>query len=204
MYKDLKTKQHISDRVSVEVKKEDARNLGNMIPDGSINHVITHPPYLNNYNYLLRDRLPLFFLEYFKTLSDENKMRDLIIGSVSNNRVYEKLASDIPEVEEIAEKVKSTGDMERCNAVLAYFDSMDLILEKLHNKLKENGYCAMLVGNSYVRGIMIPLDTIIVRIAEKNGFKLISNSVVRDRGNGAFQHLYNGKLYESIVILKCS
>jgi len=204
MYSDLKTKQLIPDKGDVEVKRGDARYLNDLIPDGSIDHVITHPPYVNNYNYLLHDRLPLFFLEYFRTLSDEKKMRDLIIGSVTNNKVSIEFSSDISEVQEIAENVKSTGDIERYKAVLEYFDSMNFFLKNLHNKLKNNGYCAMLVGNSYVRGVMIPLDIIMTKLAENNDFEVIKNSVVRDRGNGAFQHLYNGRLYESIVILKRS
>jgi len=202
MYSDLKTKQHTKDKGNVEVRRADVRSLNNLIPDRSIDHVITHPPYLNNYNYLLHDRLPLYFLEYFKTPSDEKKMRDLIIGSVTKNKVSVEFLSDIPEVQEIAEKVKNTEDIERYKAVLEYFDSMNLFLKNLHDKLKRNGYCAMLVGNSYVRGVMIPLDVTIAKIAEKIGFEVVEISVVRDRGNGAFQHLYNGKLYESVVLLK--
>jgi DNA modification methylase len=202
MYMDLKAKQHIRNKGEVEIREADARNLKNLFPDESVDHVITHPPYLNNYNYLLRDRLPLFFLEYFKTLSDEKKMRELIVGSITANKTFMMSALDIQEAYEVAEKVNSTGDAERYHAVLEYFYFMNSFLTNLHDKLKENGYCAMLVGNSYIRGVMVPLDVIIAKIAEKNGFKVIANSMVRDRGNGAFQHLYNGRLYESILILK--
>ncbi|MEM3697076.1 MAG: DNA methyltransferase [Candidatus Bathyarchaeia archaeon] len=202
MYSDLEAKQHLRNKGTVEIRKADARNLKNLVPDESIDHVITHPPYLNNYNYLLRDRLPLFFLEYFKTLSDEKKMRELIVGSVTNNKAFAEPALNIQEFYEIVERVKNTGDVERYYAVLKYFHFMDLFLTDLHNKLKRNGYCAMLVGNSYIRGVMIPLDVIIAKLAEKSGFKVFANSMVRDRGNGAFQHLYNGRLYENILILK--
>jgi tRNA G10 N-methylase Trm11 len=202
MYSDLEAKQHVRNRGIVEIKEADARNLKNLVPDESVDHVITHPPYLNNYNYLLRDRLPLFFLEYFKTLSDEKKMRESIVGSVTTSKNFMRSALDIQEAHEVAEKVKSTGDAERYHAVLEYFYFMTSFLTDLHDKLKENGYCAMLVGNSYIRGVMVPLDVIIAKIAEKSGFKVIANSMVRDRGNGAFQHLYNGRLYESILILK--
>jgi len=200
MYSDLETKQRMTSMSHVETKVEDARNLIS-VPDGSLDHVVTHPPYLNNYNYLLHDRLPMFFLEYFKTLSDEKKMRTLIMGSVDSNKPSAKL-SEIPIVQDIAKKVKKTRDKERYDAIIEYCSSMSLFFRNLHDKLREDGYCAMLVGNSYVRGVMVPLDVIIAKIAEQNGFLVVANSVVRDRGNGAFQHLYNGKLYESIVVLK--
>jgi hypothetical protein len=129
-------------------------------------------------------------------------MRELIVGSVTNSKTFAESTLHIQEFYEILEKVKNTGDVERHNAVLKYLHFMDSFLTDLHSKLKENGYCAMLVGNSYIRGVMIPLDVIIAKMAEKSGFKVIANSMVRDRGNGAFQHLYNGRLYESILILK--
>jgi hypothetical protein len=200
MYSDLEAKQRMTSMSHVETKVEDARNLIS-VPDGSLDHVVTHPPYLNNYNYLLHDRLPMFFLEYFKTLFDEKKMRILIMGSVDSNKPSAKLL-ETPIVQDIAEKVKKTRDKERYDAIIEYCSSMNLFFSNLHDKLREGGYCAMLVGNSYVRGVMVPLDTIIAKIAEQNGFLVVANSVVRDRGNGAFQHLYNGKLYESIVVLK--
>ena len=202
MCSDLRTKEHIREKGEVKVKRGDARNLDDLIPDSSIDHVITHPPYLNNYNYLLHDRLPLYFLDYFKTPSDEKKLRDLIVGSVTKNKAHKDFDPVTTEVQRIAQRVKNTGDTERYKAVLEYFDSMGLFLKNVYNKMNRNGYCAMLVGNSYVRGVMIPLDTLIADIAKKTGFQVVEISKVRDRGDGAFQHLYNGKLYESIVLLK--
>jgi len=202
MYSDLKAKQKIINRGNVMVKKGDIRDLLNLIPNKTVDHVITHPPYLNNYNYLLHDRLPLYFLDYFKTPNDEKKMRDLIIGSVTKNKISMEFSLDIPAMQEIAKKIKATGDLERYKAFLEYFDSMSFFLEKLHDKIKRNGYCAMLVGNSYVRGVMVPLDVIIADVAERAGFEVLGISKVRDRGKGAFQHLYNGNLYESVVLLK--
>ena len=202
MYSDLKTKQQIHEKGKVEVTRSDVRNLNNSISDNSIDHVITHPPYLNNYNYLLHDRLPLYFLDYFKTPSDEKKMRDSILGSVTKNKVTQNFMPVTGAVEKIAQRIKKTGDIERYKAVLEYFDTMNTFLETLFQKLKGNGYFAMLLGNSYVRGVMIPLDIVIAKMARKIGFQVVDVSKVRDRGNGAFQHIYNGKLYESVVLLK--
>jgi len=201
MYSDLKAKQRIKSKGQVEMKVADVRNLETLVPDGSLDHVVAHPPYLNNYNYLLHDRLPMFFLEYFKTIADEKEMRSRILGSVADGKPSAKLL-DIPIVQEIACQVKKTRDKKRHEAVIEYCWSMNSFFRGLHDKLREDGFCAMLVGNSYVRGVMVPLDIITVKIAEQNGFLAVENWVVRDRGNGAFQHLYNGKLYESIVILK--
>jgi len=202
MYSDLKIMQHMHQKGTVEVKRGDVRNLDILISDNSIDHVVTHPPYLNNYNYLLRDRLPLYFLDYFKTPSDEKKLRDLIVGSVTKNKRSQSFAPAIDEVKKIALRIEKTGDIERYKAVLEYFDTMNTFLETLSKKLRRRGYCAMLLGNSYVRGVMIPLDILIAKIAQRRGFRVIKVFKVRDRGNGAFQHLYNGKLYESIVLLQ--
>ena len=202
MYSDLKTKQHIHRKGKVKVKRSDVRNLDNLISDNSLDHVITHPPYVNNYNYLLHDRLPLYFLDYFKTPSDEKKLRESIIGSVTKNKVAQNFISIMDDVEKIAQRIKETGDIERYKAVLEYFDTMKSFLETLFQKLRKDGYCAMLLGNSYVRGVMIPLDILVAKIARKKGFHVVNVCRVRNRGNGAFQHLYNGSLYESVVLLK--
>jgi len=202
MYLDLKTKENIRDKGYVKIERGDIRDLDKLVPDKSVDHVITHPPYLNNYNYLLHDRLPLYFLDYFKTPLNERKLRDLIIGSVTKNKVTQNFIPVVDDVEKIAQRIEKFGDIERCKAVLEYFDTMESFLEMLFQKLRRNGYCAMLLGNSYVRGVMIPLDILMSKIARKIGFQVVDVCQVRDRGDGAFQHLYNGKLYESIVLLK--
>ena len=202
MYSDLRTVWKIKDVGNTSVDKGDIRNLDELIRNDSVDHVITHPPYANNYNYLLHDRLPLYFLDYFKTSSDEKKMRNSILGSVIKNKVTQNFIPVTAEVEKIAQRIEKTWDIERYKAVLEYFDTMNSFLETLFRKLKRKGYCAMLLGNSYVRGVMIPLDVLIAKMARKIGFQLVDVSKVRDRGDGAFQHLYNGKLYESVVLLK--
>ena len=202
MYSDLRTVWKIKDVGNTSVDEGDIRNLHELIQDDSVDHVITHPPYLNNYNYLLHDRLPLYFLDYFKTPSDEKKLCESIVGSVTKNKVTQNFIPIMNDVEKIAHRIKETGDIERYKAVLEYFDTMNSFLETLFQKLRKNGYCAMLLGNSYVRGVMIPLDILIAKMARKIGFQVVEVSKVRDRGDGAFQHLYNGKLYESVVLLK--
>jgi len=69
---DLKiVKKKINDPGNVIVKRGDVRNLENLLEDKSVDHIITHPPYANNYNYRLHDRLPLYFLDCFKSPEDE-------------------------------------------------------------------------------------------------------------------------------------
>lgn len=202
MYGDLQTVWKLEDVGNASVDQGDIRNLDELIQDNNFGHVITHPPYVNNYNYLLHDRLPLYFLDYFKTPSDEKKMRDSILGSVTKNKVPQDFMPVTSDVEKISQRIAKTGDIERYKAVLEYFDTMNTFLETLFKKMQKNGFCSMLLGNSYVRGVMIPLDILIAKLARKIGFEVCEISKVRDRGNGAFQHIYNGKLYESVVLLK--
>lgn len=202
MYSDVKAKQQLEDKGEVVVKQMNVRDLDEFISDDSVDHVITHPPYANNYNYLLHDRLPLYFLEYFKTLSDEKEFKNDILGSVTKSKAEQDFPAATIKVEEIAKRIKKTGDTARQKAVLEYFHVMKNFLGSAFRKMKRNGYCALLVGNSYVRGVMIPLDILLLDIGRKVGFEVINVSKVRDRGNGAFQHIYNGKLYESVVLLK--
>jgi len=204
MLTDLKYVQNVEGKGKAKVKRCDARNLDSEVEDSSVNFIITHPPYANNYNYLLHDRLPLYFLGYLKKPSDEKQLRNKMIGCVTKDKASIDLEPSLPEIKELASKILSTGDMERCGTILEYFHSMDNVLRIFHKKLRKQGYCAMLVGNSYVRGVMIPLDILIAKMAKKIGFEITTVSKVRDRGNGAFQHIYNGRLYESIVIFKKS
>lgn len=204
MYGDLQAVCKLKDTGNTSVDEENIRNLHELIQDDSIDHVITHPPYANNYNYLLHDRLPLYFLDYFKTPSDEKKLCDSIVGSVTKNKVTQNFIPVTNDVKKIAQRIKETGDIERYKAVLEYFDTMNSFLETLFDKLRKNGYCTMLLGNSYVRGVMIPLDVLFAKMARKIGFQVVGVSKVRDRGNGAFRHIYDGELYESVVLLKRS
>ena len=203
MLLDLKImKSQVKEPGRVNVEKADVRDLEYILDDESIDNVITHPPYANNYNYLLHDRLPLFFLYYLYTREDEKKLNQVLAGSARKMIFQDRFEPPIKEVEVIANKIKNNGDSTRYHSLLEYFDTMNKFLEIFTFKTKPGGYLTMLVGNSYIRGEMIPLDQLLGKMAKNVGYDVIEITKVRDRGNGAFQHIYDGQLYESIVVLK--
>lgn len=59
--------------------------------------------------------------------------------------------------------------------------------------MKKRGHCVIIIGNNTVRGIKIPINKTLIKIAEKNGFKihdygydLIKNrKFMTKRNNGA-------------------
>jgi len=175
----------------------DARNLRRLVRT-KIDHIITHPPYPNNYNYLLRDRLPLYLANVLSSPKDEKELRLALIGAVCAGKQFCEPVSQ--SVRQLHCRIARSGDTGRAVAVLEYFDSMYKFLENAYFILPSDGFCTMLVGNAYMRGVMIPTDRILLELAEEIGFKGRIFRV-RNRGDGAYQHIYNGKLYESILVL---
>ena len=92
--------------------------------------------------------------------------------------------------------------------LVLYFNEMQNLLINLRQKLKDNGYVAIVVGNSAYGGIPIATDLILAEIASNNGYKIKELIVARKNETSSQQYSKIGGLVkyirETIIILqKC-
>lgn len=155
-------------RGGVKVSVGDARALP--LRGGSVDAIITSPPYLNAIDYLRGHRMALVWLGY--RLDNLREVRATNIGSERGIALDE----DIPAAERLS---RGMGDLERLPArsirmVLRYVSDMLNVMQEIRRVLRPEGFATLVVGNSSIRGVFVSNDAGIVAAAREAGLRLVS------------------------------
>jgi len=177
---------------------EDNSMFTKVIPDKSINLVITSPPYANNYDYGDATRLEMSFWGEIKGWHDlQEKARKNLIRSCSHQAALvgqslEKILSDpdlyplVPEIKEKTEELEiekeNHGGKKDYHLMIAgYFSDMAKVWKNLRRMCKEGSVLCFVIGDSAPYGIYIPVDEWLGKLAIASGFKSFEFEKVRDR-----------------------
>lgn len=180
----------------------DARKIP--FDDGSIDTVITSPPYLNRYDYTRIYALELAMLGISdeevrsirkKTLKSHIEAKHQICPDFSS-KIFDTIESDLPQQELSNPKIPEM--------VIGYFHDMAWNLKEVARVLRPNGFAAYVVGNCRFSGIHVEVDAILGQIAESYGLTVETILIAKTRGSSAQQVRKYGDLplRESIVILR--
>lgn len=200
----------------------DSRDTTSHIPDQSIDHVFTSPPYLNNFDYADRTRLELYFWGQAKSWGDiSEKIRTQLMTSATTqiNRSdirYEILDEFARECKDVSHFVKESADklsvIRKTKGgkksydlmVVGYFNDIYRIIKDVYRVLKTNSYALLVLGDSAPYGIHIPTDKLIGDIGLDIGFESYEIEILRTRGDKwkANPQRHTIPLREGIVILK--
>lgn len=177
------------------VKQGDARALDGVLERGSIDAVITSPPYPNEKDYTRATRLESVLLGF---ISDKEQLRELKRGLVRSNTrgVYrtdddDQFVTEHREVQRIAAAIEArrielgkTSGFERmyARATLLYFGGMARHLAELRPALRPGAQLAYVVGDqaSYLR-VMIRTGAILAQIAGTLGYEVMGIDLFRTR-----------------------
>lgn len=159
---------------------EDARNISEQ---NLVDAVITSPPYLNGTNYIRNTKLELKLLDFIKSEKDLASMhkRGIVAGinNVSNGaREYVPIDSLKYILEELN---KVSYDSRIQKMIIAYFNDMEEVFIALSKVIKNEGFLIMDIGDSQFAGIHVPTHDFLIKIAEKHGFILYENEIIRSR-----------------------
>lgn len=147
----------------------DARDLSEL-RSGSIDAVITSPPYLNAIDYMRGHRLALVWLGY--KLAD---LRDIRTSSVGIERHTDDDAEDL---DDIVEAMVGDYDLDRRTEgmVQRYASDAFKIMSEISRVLAKNGHATIVVGNSCLQGTFINNGRGIRRAGEVAGLQIKSQS----------------------------
>lgn len=195
-----------------------------VIPNESVDHLFTSPPYLNNFDYADRTRLELYFWEEAKTWSDITRnVRDKLMMSATtqikrseyNPEAYvdEKIKNVDPILySELTESVNKLSALRNTKGgkksydilVAGYFNDIYDVLLEAYRVLKPGAYSLWILGDSAPYGVHIPTDEYIGRLGKSIGFSSYEIDVLRERGGKwkANPQRHTVALRESIVVLK--
>lgn len=150
------------------VKRGDARKLDT--ESGSIDLVLTSPPYLNAIDYMRCSKFSLVWMGH--TVSEIRQIRGESVGAEISS--YEAL--EAPWVKSLIKDLRlkptlSTHD----HALLArYVWDMGHALAEVSRVLRRGGRAVYVVGDSTSRGTFIPNSLIVTAVAQAHGLSLVS------------------------------
>ena len=183
----------------------DVRSSISQIPDGSIDLVITSPPYLNSRDYTDIYLAELWILDLIKNYDELKQLRHNTFISHVQVKHGEIEALDIPELISVLKKLKAKKDElwndDLPNMIKGYFKDMDTLFTQLRLKMQPNKKVFFNVANSAYYGVEIKVDEIVSAIAETHGFTVNEIREARQLRPSSQQKETIGSLRESVVVM---
>ena len=198
--------------VSAHVHLADSRNIGELLLPGSIDAVVTSPPYPNEKDYSRTTRLESVLLGYLSERKDLRKHKSAMLVSntrnaykgdedakyVENNERVQSLAAAI---ERSRTELGKTSGFEKLygTVVKLYFGGMAKHFRDLAPALKSGARLAYVVGDqaSFFR-VHIRTGEILAEIAEMQGYTVERTDLFRTR----FSTVSQQYLREEALILR--
>ncbi|HAS80811.1 MAG: methylase N-4/N-6 domain protein [Candidatus Nomurabacteria bacterium GW2011_GWE1_32_28] len=152
-------------KISSKVVCTDARTIP--VKNGSVDLIVTSPPYVTSYEYADLHQLTALWLEHTKDLSDFRKRfigtsyhskKDLVL----NSKLAEKIRSDL------LIKHKKTAE-----EVSTYFSEMNQVFVEMKRVLKKGGKTCIVVGNTSLIGVDILNAEVFVEQLQNLGLKVV-------------------------------
>jgi hypothetical protein len=194
--------------------------LQDQLSNGSVDLMVTSPPYMNNYHYVRNTRPQLFWLSFvenpsqLRQLEQENfgkfwqTVRDAETIPLQCN--HTELARIVSIIRETRVESGAYGGPGWANYVTSYFNDCDRFMRILHRVLRHGGVGVVVIGNSIIQGIPIATDQILGDLAGNHGLtpeKIIPLRTKRVGASITASSVRRGekstaKLYENAVILR--
>jgi hypothetical protein len=211
MSEDLTQLQKLTETPAV-IHHSDSRQLLQVLEPGTIDAVITSPPYPNEKDYTRTTRLESVLLGFIQTKEDIRAVKRSLVRS-NTRSVYktdddDQWVSQFPEIQQLAEEIEArrialgkTSGFERLygRVTKLYFGGMARHLAELRSVLRPGAQLAYVVGDqaSYLR-IMIRTGQLLGRIATSLGYDLSGIDLFRTRLATATKE----QLREEVVVLR--
>lgn len=200
MLEDVARVQSIDNPGDVEITRGDSTQLAQYVENNAVDTVITSPPYPNRYSYMRETRPHMFFLDLVEGTDEVGNMALKSIGGTWGratsqldnveiepvNEIVDSLVSDI--AAEIGEKDKRMG-----NYVMKYFNKLEQHLQGIERVVTDDGKLAYTVGNSKLKGVVVPTDTILSEMFRSHGFTDVV--IIRERSRNSKTELYEAVVY---------
>ena len=178
--------------VRVRVQRGDATELTRQVRVGSVDVVITSPPYNTAVDYYRRHTLEMYWLDMVHTQEDRLRLAPKYLGRVqvrqSNPRLRHAFESDY--VKRLIAHAGSVSPMQQ-RAVTHYCASMHRSLEHIARVLKPGGLAVFVVGNSKWNGRRLRATKLLGEIAQDH-FDVCDTLTYRTRNRYMSYERHNG------------
>ena len=156
---------------NTEVDLGDARQL-NSVEDGSIDAVLTSPPYLNAIDYMRGHRLSLIWLGH--KLSDLRIIRSTSIGAErapdkpDDAEAYNSMRASMGEIDKLPRNFQAMIDR--------YVQDIKRMVDEISRVLKSGSEATFVMGNNCLRNVFICNSEAVATAARLSGLELVSKT----------------------------
>lgn len=219
----LKSKLSCIESPNVNVINDSFFNYNEYVDEGTIDLLITSPPYLNNYHYNRNTRPQLYWLDFVKTPNDMRKLEYANFGKYWQTCREEEridLAFNLSNID-LSERLEQmrTLNSEKgiyggngwANYAASYFNDCYKFANGIKAVMHSDSTALVVLGNSILQGIHIPTDVYFGRIVESIGLELVKihtsratrvgNSIIHSDVRVGKAKSYD-QLYESVIEIK--
>ncbi len=152
------------------------------IASGSVHLMVTSPPYLNNYHYARNTRPQLYWLGLISSPAEQRPLEEGNFGTfwqIAREKDHVQLAFAHRGLEIILAHLRKLnpekgqyGGRGWANYAASYFNDCDRFVVALKRVLARGGTGVIVVGNSILQGINVPVQDIIGDIAKMRGLSV--------------------------------
>ncbi len=164
------------------------------LESGSVHLMITSPPYLNNYHYARNTRPQLYWLGLISSPEEQRPLEEGNFGTfwqIARDKDCVPLAFEHSGLERILSKLRRLnpekgqyGGRGWANYAASYFNDCDRFLVALKRVLARGGTGVIVVGNSILQGVNVPVQDIIGDIAKMRGLSVEGIYCLRNKRVG--------------------
>ncbi|MEA5533149.1 site-specific DNA-methyltransferase [Crocosphaera sp. XPORK-15E] len=178
---------------------DSTQSFKEIIP-GSVDFIITSPPYPNRYSYVHQTRPQLYFMELLDTVQQATAIDLQSIGGTWG-KATSILQNDLLEVpDEIKPYLSYYDELKEksilmCNYATKYFIDLWQHIKHLKEIVSERFQGVYVVGNSRLSNVEIFTEVILSQLFEHEGFKVEKIISFRKRGG-------KKRLYETAICIK--
>lgn len=192
------------------------------IEPGKADLAITSPPYLNNYHYIRNTRPQMWWLGLVSDGAGQKQVEQRSMGKywqtvrggepIHLTFPHEELTRTLRRLRAIRTEHGVYGGKGWANYVASYFNDTYRYLTVLHEALRPGGHAVVVVGNSIVQGIPIPVERHLAEIGQMVGFSheatnglrstRVGGSILNSSVRRGIKTPAGVGLYEAAVILR--
>lgn len=180
---------------SVEVHGQSFLVDSGRVPSGSVDFLITSPPYLNNYHYIRNTRPHLFWLGLVETRAELKDMEQASFGKFWQTvraGPQVELAVECDGLPELLDELRQRnpekgvyGGSGWANYAATYFNDCLVFCRAAHELMKPGGVAIVVLGNNILQGLEFKTDEYFARIAAACGFEVAQMHRVRKKRTGS-------------------
>ncbi|MBF8284630.1 MAG: hypothetical protein HW378_3545, partial [Anaerolineales bacterium] len=158
---------------------------------GSVDLMVTSPPYMNNYHYVRNTRPQLYWLNFISSPSDQKHLETNNFGQywqTVRDAEPAALAFEHRGLEKILKQLRQTrtdrgayGGPGWANYVTTYFNDGFRFMAALKRVLARGGVGVVVLGNSIIQGMNIETENVLGEIGAVQGLILEGVHCIREK-----------------------